>query len=116
MDTEEAERYLMGDSPDEESARCEEHLLVCPRCREQMSETDAYVSSMCEAAEEVRAHPEERAWRLSYLWGGVAAGASILVLGLLALRYYPPAFEVRLADFAAASAPAGRALDLRLDG
>ncbi len=33
-----------------------------------------------------------------------------------ALRYYPPAFEVRLADFAAASAPAGRALDLRLDG
>ena len=29
MDAEEAERYLMGDSPDEEAADLEEHLLLC---------------------------------------------------------------------------------------
>jgi hypothetical protein len=116
MDTGEAERYLMGGGPEEESAVWEEHLLVCGRCREQLEATGDYLSTMCDAAAEIRAHPEEHDWRLSYLWGGVAAGAGVLVVSLLGLRYYPPAVEIRLVNNTTVTAPAGRNLELRLEG
>ena len=57
LDAEEAERYLMGESPDPEASELEEHLLICGRCRERIADTDLYLSSMCDAAEELRAHP-----------------------------------------------------------
>jgi hypothetical protein len=54
MDEEEAERYLLGHSPDEEATDLEEHLLICPRCREQISNTDGYLSAIYDAAAQLR--------------------------------------------------------------
>jgi len=113
MDPEEAERYLMGGSPEDETAALEEHLLVCSNCRDRVSETDIYLSSMSEAAEEVRAHPGERKWRLSHLLVGLAASALIFILGLVASSR--PSVEVPLVESLPATAPAGRGLHLRLD-
>ena len=115
MDSEEAERYLMGGSAEIEAAELEAHLMVCAPCRERISETDLYLSSMYDAAEEVRAHPEKTDWPRSQRWSGAAAGAGILMLGLLTLRYYPPPVEVTLNHSGPAIAPAGKGLALRLD-
>lgn len=118
MDTEEAERYLLGDSPDPEAAELEEHLLICAECRERISETEVYLSSMRDAAEEVRAHPGDTDWCLAHRFSGVAAGAAIAGFGLIASRYdqnYQTPVEVRLVDSTSVTAPAGRGLDLRFD-
>jgi hypothetical protein len=88
MDTEEAERYLMGVSREDEAAELEEHLLVCADCRERISTTDLYLSSMRTASRELGAHPGEDGRRLSWIWGGVAAGTGLAVLVLLVQRYY----------------------------
>jgi len=90
MDDEEAERYLMGDSPEEEASDLEEHLLVCAGCREQISNTDAYLSSMSAAAAELRGWPLfDDGKQLSKVLPAFVAMAFLLLVGLLALRFYP---------------------------
>jgi hypothetical protein len=86
MDSEEAERYLMGDSPDREAAGLEEHLLICEGCRERICETDLYLSAIWGAAEELRGRPGRSGGRRGWFWGAVA-GAGGLLLWLLALGY-----------------------------
>jgi predicted anti-sigma-YlaC factor YlaD len=88
MDAEEAERYLLGDSPAEEAADLEEHLLVCDECREQISNTDGYLSAMYAAASEVRdlnpSDPGRELWRLL---PGALVLACLILWGLLALGH-----------------------------
>jgi hypothetical protein len=48
---EEAERYSLGEMSEEELTRCEEHLLICDPCRRRVTENDAYVAAMREAAQ-----------------------------------------------------------------
>ncbi len=86
-----AERYLLGDSPDEESATVEEHLLVCEHCREQIYNTDLYLFSMQEAAADLREGPvmaRDNGWRLLKLLAVAAAVAVLALLGMMAARYY----------------------------
>ena len=93
MDAEEAERYLMGNSPEDETAYLEEHLLVCEGCRERISNADEYLSAMSDAAGELRGHTATRIehnWQLSRLLPTVAAMAGALLLGLLALWFLRP--------------------------
>jgi hypothetical protein len=90
MDTEEAERYLMGRSPEEEVADFEEHLLVCARCRQHLSSVDLYISSMSEAAAEVSASKEFTAygnWQLLKLLAAIGTVAGLALLGVLAAWY-----------------------------
>jgi len=77
LDAEQAERYLMGNSPAGEVANLEEHLLICADCRVELSNADIYVSSMSEVAARFRK-------RTARLMAAVAAG--LLVAGILALR------------------------------
>ena len=85
MDTEEAERYLMGRSPEEEAAALEEHLLVCERCRRHLSSTDMYVSSMSEAAVSASAgFTEYGHWQLLKLLAAAGSVAALILLGMLA--------------------------------
>jgi len=90
MDMEEAERYLMGWSPEEEAAVLEEHLLVCASCRRHLSSTELYVSSMSEAAA-VSAGSGFTVygnWQLLKLLGGAGLAAGLILLVMLAAWYY----------------------------
>ena len=54
VDSEEAERYLMGNTPDEETAELAEHLLACEYCRMNISNVELYLDAMSKAAGELR--------------------------------------------------------------
>jgi len=61
LDTDQIERYSMGDVSREETERFEEHLLVCEVCRSRIEESDAYIAAVRRAAAEdpsVEASPE----------------------------------------------------------
>jgi anti-sigma factor RsiW len=51
---EDAERYSLGEMPEEELARSEEHLLICDACRRLVTDSDAYVAAMRKAAAKLR--------------------------------------------------------------
>jgi hypothetical protein len=84
LDSEEAERYLMGHC--RETAALEEHLLVCHSCRARIRNTDVYLASMSGAAAVLRARQAARTeghWQLSRLLAVVVALACILLLVIL---------------------------------
>ena len=89
MDMEEAERYLMGWSPEEEAAVLEEHLLVCASCRRHLSTTELYVSSMSEAAVSASTRLTDYGnWQLLKLLAVAGSLAALVLSGLLAAWYY----------------------------
>lgn len=89
MESEEAERYLMGRCREEEAAVLEEHLLVCGRCRRHLSSTDSYVNSMGEAATSARqGFTVYGNWQLLKLLAAAGAVAALFLLGMLAAWYY----------------------------
>lgn len=48
------ERYAMESLRGSESEPLEEHLLVCPGCRERLKATDVFVAAMTSAAAKIR--------------------------------------------------------------
>ncbi len=48
--------FVMEMLSDEDCARWEEHLLICARCQDRVTETDEYVSVMKSAAATFRTH------------------------------------------------------------
>jgi anti-sigma factor RsiW len=48
------ERYAMLMLGEAEIGRLEEHLLICPECRERLEETERYVVAMRAAAAKIR--------------------------------------------------------------
>jgi hypothetical protein len=89
MDMEEAERYLMGWSPEEEAAVLEEHLLVCASCRRHLSTTELYVSSMSEAAVSASTRLTDYGnWQLLKLLAVAGSLAALVLSGMLAAWYY----------------------------
>jgi anti-sigma factor RsiW len=119
MDPEELEKYSMGDLPDAEAARIEEHLLVCEACRQRVAGTDDYVASMSRAARAMRQKQIDPRWRFAAM---LAAAACFLVLVGVALRgpvTRPPEVAVSLmamrANGIGATAPAGRLMRLQPD-
>ena len=127
MGDEDLERYSMGSMSEGESARCEEHLLVCEACQARVTSTDTYVSAMRSAATELRHKHRERNWRSLFFarvapLAAAAAFAIILVaLGLRLANRGPaiPAVVVNLeatrGAAIAAQAPVERQIILNLD-
>jgi anti-sigma factor RsiW len=133
IDAEELEGYSMGYSisriPEEEASRLEEHLLICPACRQRVAENDSYTSAMRQAAAQLLlspARPERRPWSFPRLIPTTAALACIVLAAGAALgvalrnsNSAAPAFAVNLAATRGAGieakAPAGRTLALRPD-
>jgi hypothetical protein len=123
LDEEQAEKYSMGRLSEEEEARCEEHLLVCATCRQQVDSADQYVGAMKSAAAATAEMRPRRKSRFSWsvvrpVW---ALGLALLVLvGIFLVRYQPagPPVAVHLSALRGAqqgTAPAGSDLMLFAD-
>ena len=115
LDEEQAEKYSMGALSEEEEARCEEHLLVCTSCRQQVDSADRYAGAMKSAAAAVQLQPRRRPrfnWFVSRpAW---ALGLAFLVIGGVFLAKYQaggPPVAVHLSAMRGAqpgaTAPAG---------
>jgi len=125
IDAEEIEQYTMGDVPEEECARVEEHLLICEACRERATASDIYVHAMRDAARQLRSEPlVERQtgwWRLRLVPALLAAGLLAFVVWQAGrdVDRQPRVFGVSLAALRGSNsptlAPSGTPLDLRLD-
>ena len=115
MDPEELEKYAMGDTPDDEAERIEEHLLVCESCRHNLSETEGYVRSMAHAASAIRRSPARFRW--AAVFGAVACVAALGVfLRWSGTRQEPLAVSLTAVRGAvSSSATARRALELHPD-
>ena len=48
------ERYAMLTLGEAEIERLEDHLLICPKCRERLDEIERYVAAMRAAAAKIR--------------------------------------------------------------
>jgi hypothetical protein len=115
----------MGDVPEEECARVEEHLLICEACRERVTASDIYVLSMRDAARQLRSEPlVERQtgwWRPRLVPALLAAGLLAFVVWQAGrdVDRQPRVFAVSLAALRGSNppgpAPSGTPLDLRLD-
>jgi hypothetical protein len=122
LDEDQAERYAMGRLTEEEQAQCEEHLLVCNTCRDQVEEADRFVAAMKSAT----AAPLKKAPRKRLPWFGIrpawGLAAAVLVIGGVFLsRYEPvrPPVQVRLSamrgGIVGTTAPTGADLVLYAD-
>src|SRR5258708_1699993 len=93
--------------PEPECARLEEHLLVCGRCRSQLSEVDGYITVMKAAAVQPHKKPPARSRKLiltSPLWvGGLALAAALLF-------YSPPPRSMQPAEIELQSLRGGASL------
>jgi hypothetical protein len=119
MDTEELERYSMGDIAQPDAERIEEHLLLCELCRRQLEETELYVTAMRRAAAELQLQPEKRSWWRRH-FPALTLAACVIVIVVLALPWgsqQPPIAVNLVATRANAgqAAPAGHPLLLHPD-
>ena len=127
LNEEEIERYSMGRISEEESARFDEHLLVCESCQGRVADSDVYVSSMRGATKQVARWTQ---WRVAHAGVFTRLVPLFVLTGLLILLAVvglrtasrggaSPAFAVSLAATRGAGiqakVPAGRALTLNLD-
>ncbi len=123
-DAEDLESYSMGASSLEETARIEEHLLICEDCRNRLRAGEDFLNSMQMAARQWRR--DERAakgsgWKMPVWLPALAAacGLVLLVVAIRAVRPGGPAVAVSLSALrgngAGSTAPAGRELSLRPD-
>jgi len=124
MDAEEFEGYSMGRLSEEDTARIEEHLLICDSCRTQLEESEEYIAAMSRAAR-VSRRPKPKArwnWDVMQVIRMVAVAACLIVVASLAVRWFgsaQPLVAVSLSTTRAsggeAIAPAGRSLQIRPD-
>jgi hypothetical protein len=132
MGEDEIEKYSMRAVSEEESARFDEHLLICEFCRNRVTTSDDYVVAMHSASLHLRRQqtkPEgSRRFfpRLSPFFYAVGLAAAIVLVALVELgglrpwaRETAPAFVVNLEAMRGAGiearAPAGRAVLLNLE-
>jgi hypothetical protein len=117
MGPEELERYSLGNSAPAETARVEEHLLVCEQCRCKLEETEGYGIAMKSAAAELR----RTGTRRRRIIPAVAAAAGLILAVSVALHWQgdrQSAFPVTLTATRANATvivPAGRSLELHPD-
>jgi Putative zinc-finger len=84
---EKLERYSLGALDDTDSARVEEHLLICETCRERLEEADVYTAAMRGAAQFLRVEMHSRARQPARSWwplwsDALAVGLALLVFAL----------------------------------
>ena len=122
-DAADLESYSMGTSSVEETARIEEHLLICEDCRNRLREGEDFLNSMQVAARQSRRDEttaERRGWKFPAWLPVLAACALVLiVVAIYAVRPAAPAVAVSLTALrgsgAGSIAPAGRELTLQPD-
>ena|SRR5579872_60543 len=79
LEPEEIERYSMGDSTEEATAKFEEHLLICEICRNRVVESDAQVDAMQAASRRLRQEDAgRRRLRWSSRWLQLLAAAAVI--------------------------------------
>lgn len=122
LDEELAERYSLGDIPEEQKDLIDEHLLLCENCRNQVTAADEYVRPMQRAARIFRERPRLREVprrRRAWIPVLIAAAAVLAVAFLIAARLpRRPTFTVTLTAMRGdltAHAPAGAPLAFRPD-
>jgi len=106
----------------------EEHLLVCEQCQEMLAETEEYIRLMKAAtgafAENLRTTPTPRRSDDSLRWNTAAAAILLLTCMTALFSWRNPSGDPKTVELQAyrggnsslqTIAPAGRALDLRLD-
>ena len=123
-DAEDLESYSLGASSVEETARIEEHLLICEDCRNRLRAGEDFLNSVQLAARQFRR--DEKAvkghgWKIP-AWIPVLAAACALVLAVVAIRAVRPGDPVVAVSLVAlrgnnsgSIAPAGRNLSLHPD-
>ena len=119
IEAEELDNYSMESVGEAESARIEEHLLVCETCRRILADTDAYLGGMSRAANQLREDDNRSRGRMF----GLLAAAACLLIALSVAWHGPgapqPAIAVNLfatrANAGGAAIPAGRPLHLQPD-
>jgi hypothetical protein len=80
MDEEQAEQYALGDIPEDELARWDEHLLLCEACRLRVEQADEWVHAVQAAASRLRREPRRKpAWLPRLLPALAAVAAAVLV-------------------------------------
>jgi hypothetical protein len=83
------EQYSLGVLPEDEEQGVEEHLLICPDCQRQLTETDQYVQAMRAAAAEYRRrHPRREPKRAPVLVWPHQWPKMIWVLGTACLVWF----------------------------
>jgi len=86
LDESEIEKYSMGDVPETEVSRYEEHLLICESCQDRVTASDEYVASMREASTRIRqggATPKPSPWHMPRPILLLALAASLLFVAFL---------------------------------
>ena len=81
---EDIERYSLGELPDDLTDSCEEHLLICESCRDQVQEHDQFVRSMQLAGNQIRISATARqpeGWVRN--WGLLLAAASLIATAII---------------------------------
>ncbi len=130
-DEEAFEDYVFDRLSEKRIGDFEEHLLVCERCQTALADTSEYVRLMKAATSSYAGHPRimpSRAaprWRDGSLRWNTAAAAILLLTCMTALlSWRNPGGDPKTVELQAyrggssslqAIAPAGRALDLRID-
>src|SRR6266567_6194796 len=101
MDEDEIESYSMGAVSEEQSARFDEHLLVCESCRNKVKKSDDYVAAMRAAALRSRRYPRGPGiTRRSFpgLLPFLSAAAVLVVAAMVGSRFWVhgtvPAFAI----------------------
>ncbi len=123
-DAEDLESYSMGGSSPEDTARIEEHLLICEDCRNQLQASEAFLTSMQLAGRQWRRNEraaEGSGWKLPVWLPALAAvcGLVLVVVAIRIVRPRGPAVAVSLTALRGSAvgsiAPAGRELTLQPD-
>ena len=117
IDPENLEKYSLGRTTPDETARVEEHLLVCEHCRRTLEDSDGFGRAMTTAAGRWNRSGAKSWSKVSVL----ATAACLLLAASVALRWSgggATPLAVNLTALRAnhgAAAPAGRALELHPD-
>lgn len=118
------EEYVFERLPDNESAGVEEHLLVCPQCRQSIQRIDEFIFALRQIGEDAALRLTRREKRARAIGFGAALSAAAMGLALSpilpALHRLPPTRRVELVAFrgsnaAMVTAQAGAPLDLVID-
>jgi hypothetical protein len=127
------EEYVLQRLPEDLTAQVEEHLLICPRCQDAVTETDQFVSAMRAAVQEQvpAVGPARLSWRsfLDALPAFSTGGISLTAVCLLAILAFlstgrraeeivkPAAVSLTSlrGPHSLSSAPAGKPLDFHIE-
>ena len=123
LDPEYLERYSRGQASEDDTARWEEHLLLCEPCQEELKHVDSFVRSMRGATAKWRNEPEASPWWRAAWPVPAFAALAVLLIGVAVVPRFTgnsqPPLAIGLAATRGAgierAVPAGRTLAVTPD-